>query len=87
MTTLLLILMFLSIVSYFFSLVTTGWPIMACLCSIILLSSTRSGAEFVLYKLKEMGKITQNDISLVMKEFEELDVDQSGTLSVYDLEV
>ncbi|KMT12933.1 hypothetical protein BVRB_4g090170 [Beta vulgaris subsp. vulgaris] len=44
------------------------------------------GAEFVLYKLKEMGKITQNDISLVMKEFEELDVDQSGTLSVYDLE-
>ncbi|XP_021771369.1 two-pore potassium channel 1-like [Chenopodium quinoa] len=43
-------------------------------------------AEFVLYKLKEMGKITQNDISLVMKGFEELDVDQSGTLSVYDLQ-
>ncbi|KAL2944947.1 Two-pore potassium channel 1 [Bienertia sinuspersici] len=43
-------------------------------------------AEFVLYKLKEMGKITQNDISLVMEQFEELDVDHSGTLSVYDLQ-
>ncbi|KAL9230007.1 hypothetical protein vseg_005409 [Gypsophila vaccaria] len=43
------------------------------------------GAEFALYKLKEMGKITQDDISLVMEEFEELDVDQSGTLSVSDI--
>ncbi|KAL2927810.1 Two-pore potassium channel 1 [Bienertia sinuspersici] len=43
-------------------------------------------AEFVLYKLKEMGKITQNDISLVMEQFQELDVDHSGTLSVYDLQ-
>lgn len=42
-------------------------------------------AEFALYKLKEMGKITQEDISLVMEEFEELDVDQSGTLSASDL--
>lgn len=44
-----------------------------------------SAAEFVLYKLKELGKITQDDISLMMEEFEELDVDQSGTLSVSDL--
>ncbi|CAO2835738.1 unnamed protein product [Amaranthus hypochondriacus] len=43
-------------------------------------------AEYVLYKLKEMRKITQKDISVVMKEFEELDVDQSGTLSVYDFQ-
>lgn len=41
--------------------------------------------EFILYKLKEMGKITQEDISMVMEEFEELDVDQSGTLSVSDI--
>ncbi|XP_021771422.1 two-pore potassium channel 1-like [Chenopodium quinoa] len=34
-------------------------------------------AEFVLYKLKDMGKITQNDISVVMKEFKDLDFDQS----------
>lgn len=44
-----------------------------------------SAAEFILYKLKEMGKITQEDISLVMEEFEDLDVDQSGTLSVSDI--
>ncbi|KAF7831280.1 two-pore potassium channel 1 [Senna tora] len=42
-------------------------------------------AEFIIYKLKEMGKISQEDISLVMQEFEELDVDQSGTLSISDI--
>ena len=42
-------------------------------------------AEFVIYKLKEMGKINQEDIRLVMEEFEALDVDQSGSLSVSDL--
>ncbi|KAK3199975.1 hypothetical protein Dsin_023390 [Dipteronia sinensis] len=42
-------------------------------------------AEFVIYKLKEMGKINQEDINQVMKEFEELDVDQSGTLSTSDI--
>uniref|UniRef100_A0A2P2K3L1 Calcium-activated outward-rectifying potassium channel n=1 Tax=Rhizophora mucronata TaxID=61149 RepID=A0A2P2K3L1_RHIMU len=42
-------------------------------------------AEFITYKLKEMGKISQEDISQVMEEFEKLDVDQSGTLSVSDL--
>ncbi|KAG8365148.1 hypothetical protein BUALT_Bualt18G0074200 [Buddleja alternifolia] len=42
-------------------------------------------AEFVIYKLKEMGKITQEDVSLLLQEFENLDVDQSGTLSTCDL--
>ncbi|KAK7299935.1 hypothetical protein RJT34_10764 [Clitoria ternatea] len=46
---------------------------------------TVGAAEFVIYKLKEMGKISQEDISLVMQEFEELDVDDSGTLTVSDL--
>ncbi|KAM7489261.1 hypothetical protein LguiB_026745 [Lonicera macranthoides] len=32
-------------------------------------------AEFVIYKLKEMGKISQEDVSLVMEEFEALDYD------------
>ncbi|XP_052177252.1 two-pore potassium channel 1 [Diospyros lotus] len=44
-------------------------------------------AEFVIYKLKEMGKISQEDIALVMEEFEQLDVDQSGTLSVSDITI
>ncbi|XP_059662399.1 two-pore potassium channel 1 [Cornus florida] len=42
-------------------------------------------AEFILYKLKEMGKISQEDIALVLEEFEALDVDQSGTLSTSDI--
>ncbi|KMS95936.1 hypothetical protein BVRB_003720 [Beta vulgaris subsp. vulgaris] len=42
-------------------------------------------AEFALYKLKEMGKITEEDLSLVMVEFKELDVDQSGTVSAADI--
>ncbi|KAK7363851.1 hypothetical protein VNO77_06010 [Canavalia gladiata] len=44
-----------------------------------------SSAEFVLYKLKEMGKINQEDISLVMEIFRKLDYDQSGTLTEADL--
>ncbi|KAK8527101.1 hypothetical protein V6N12_054327 [Hibiscus sabdariffa] len=42
-------------------------------------------AEFVIFKLKEMGKICQNDIALILEEFEDLDVDQSGTLSISDI--
>ncbi|XP_027333684.1 two-pore potassium channel 1-like [Abrus precatorius] len=44
-----------------------------------------SAAEFVLYKLKEMGKIKQEDISLVMEIFRKLDFDKSGTLTEADL--
>ncbi|PKU81117.1 two pore potassium channel a [Dendrobium catenatum] len=44
-----------------------------------------SAAEFVIYKLKEMGKINQEDVALVLEEFENLDVDQSGTISNSDL--
>uniref|UniRef100_A0A7N0RFG9 Potassium channel domain-containing protein n=1 Tax=Kalanchoe fedtschenkoi TaxID=63787 RepID=A0A7N0RFG9_KALFE len=42
-------------------------------------------AEFVLFKLREVGKINQEDIKLVMEEFEHLDVDQTGTLSASDI--
>ncbi|KAK8969581.1 Two pore potassium channel a [Platanthera guangdongensis] len=44
-----------------------------------------SSAEFVIYKLKEMGKINQEDVALVMDEFENLDFDQSGAISKSDL--
>lgn len=42
-------------------------------------------AEFILYKLQEMGKISEDDISLVKEEFERFDVDHSGTLTVSDI--
>ncbi|XP_047334508.1 two-pore potassium channel 1-like [Impatiens glandulifera] len=44
-------------------------------------------AEFVIYKLKEMGKISQEDVSLVMEEFKSLDLDQSGTISDMDIKL
>ncbi|XVF28051.1 hypothetical protein REPUB_Repub14bG0162200 [Reevesia pubescens] len=44
-----------------------------------------SAAEFILYKLKEMGKICQQDILLCMERFKTLDVDHSGTLTAADL--
>ncbi|KAM7270511.1 hypothetical protein ACFE04_029725 [Oxalis oulophora] len=44
-----------------------------------------SPAEFVIYTLKEMGKISQEDISLAMERFKKLDVDFSGTLTEADL--
>ncbi|GAV68803.1 Ion_trans_2 domain-containing protein [Cephalotus follicularis] len=42
-------------------------------------------AEFIVYKLKELGKINEQDIALVLEEFEYLDADHSGTISASDL--
>ncbi|TKW00640.1 hypothetical protein SEVIR_8G124600v4 [Setaria viridis] len=42
-------------------------------------------ADFVLYKLKELGKISQEEIAEFLEEFEQLDADSSGTLSPHDL--
>ncbi|KAJ4872056.1 Two-pore potassium channel 1 [Raphanus sativus] len=42
-------------------------------------------AEFILYKLKEMGKIDEEDIDGILQEFEQLDYDDSGTLTNSDL--
>ncbi|KAL3627281.1 hypothetical protein CASFOL_028644 [Castilleja foliolosa] len=44
-----------------------------------------SAAEFVVYKLKELGKISEDDIAMVMEWFKQLDVDQSGALTKDDL--
>jgi len=46
-----------------------------------------SAAEFALYKLKELGKISREDISEFLEEFDMLDADHSGTLSCHDLAV
>ncbi|XP_022967091.1 two-pore potassium channel 1-like isoform X2 [Cucurbita maxima] len=44
-----------------------------------------SAAEFVVYKLKEMGKINQEDVSPILDTFYKLDIDQSGNLTEADL--
>ncbi|KAJ1428654.1 Two pore domain potassium channel [Sesbania bispinosa] len=44
-----------------------------------------SAAEFIVYKLKEMGKISEEDIAVVMESFRKLDYDNSGTLTEADI--
>lgn len=44
-----------------------------------------SAAEFVVYALKEMGKISQEDVAVILERFKHLDADQSGTLTASDL--
>lgn len=44
-----------------------------------------SAAEFVVFKLKELGKIDQDDVAGILEEFRLLDYDRSGTISVDDL--
>ncbi|XP_057538342.1 two-pore potassium channel 1-like [Amaranthus tricolor] len=44
-----------------------------------------SAAEFIILKLKEMEKITEEDVSVLMECFRNLDVDDSGTLTEADI--
>ncbi|KAK1395455.1 Two-pore potassium channel 1 [Heracleum sosnowskyi] len=44
-----------------------------------------SVAEFVVYKLKEMGKISKEDVTMAMEHFRYHDIDHSGTLTASDL--
>ena len=44
-----------------------------------------SAAEFVIYKLKELGKIDEDDVLDVLKEFNALDHEQSGHLKCSDV--
>jgi Ca2+-binding EF-hand superfamily protein len=44
-----------------------------------------SKAEFLIFKLKECGKIEQADLVDFVREFNELDYDHSGTLCASDL--
>lgn len=47
----------------------------------------RSAAEFVIFKLKEVGKIAEEDVQDILKEFAALDYDESGTLNVSDIHI
>lgn len=44
-----------------------------------------SKAEFILYKLREMGKIEQKDIMQICEQFDILDDTQHGKLTLADL--
>ncbi|KAA8527058.1 hypothetical protein F0562_008713 [Nyssa sinensis] len=42
-------------------------------------------AEFILFKLKEMGKISDEDVTPLMEEFERRDIDKNKKLTVSDI--
>ncbi|KAG6382824.1 hypothetical protein SASPL_157465 [Salvia splendens] len=42
-------------------------------------------SEFVVYKLKEMGKVTEKDILQICKQFERLDEGNCGKITLADL--
>uniref|UniRef100_A0A7N0UED3 Potassium channel domain-containing protein n=1 Tax=Kalanchoe fedtschenkoi TaxID=63787 RepID=A0A7N0UED3_KALFE len=44
-----------------------------------------SAAEFILFKLREMEKISQDDVHMLLERFHNLDADHSGTLTAADL--
>ncbi|KAJ9685945.1 hypothetical protein PVL29_015027 [Vitis rotundifolia] len=44
-----------------------------------------SKSEFVIYKLKEMGKISEKDILLISKQFDSLDHTNCGKITIADL--
>ncbi|EFJ25541.1 hypothetical protein SELMODRAFT_450201 [Selaginella moellendorffii] len=41
--------------------------------------------EYMVYKLKEMGKLEKEDLEAIVRQFQELDVDRSGTISLQDI--
>jgi hypothetical protein len=46
-----------------------------------------SAAEFILYKLKELGKVNEADIVDIANEFCSLDYDQNGALKISSFHV
>ncbi|GFY88698.1 hypothetical protein Acr_06g0006380 [Actinidia rufa] len=56
---------------------------MKALQSLILTIYSKS--EYVIYKLKEMGKVTDKDIMLICKTFDRLDAGNCGKITLADL--
>lgn len=44
-----------------------------------------SKSEYAIYKLKEMGKISEQDVLKICKQFERLDAGNCGKISLLDL--
>lgn len=44
-----------------------------------------SKAEYVIYKLKEMEKVSEKDIILICKQFDKLDAGNCGKITLADL--
>lgn len=44
-----------------------------------------SRSEYVIYKLKEMGKVSEKDVMLISNNFDRLDTGNCGKISLADL--
>lgn len=51
----------------------------------LILMTSCSKSEYVIYKLKEMGKVTEKDILQITKKFERLDKGNCGKITLADL--
>lgn len=51
----------------------------------LILTTSCSKSEYVIYKLKEMGKVTEKDILQITKKFERLDKGHCGKITLADL--
>lgn len=56
--------------------------ISVCLIMLVLYCSK---SEYVIYKLKEMGKISEKDIMLICNKFDMLDTGNFGKITLADL--
>lgn len=48
-------------------------------------SSACSKSEYVIYKLKEMGKVSEKDIHQICQKFDKLDSGKCGKITLADL--
>ena len=53
---------------------------LSCICMAVF-----SKSEYVIYKLKEMGKIGEKDIMQICNQFSKLDPNNSGKITLPDL--
>ncbi|GAB4840467.1 hypothetical protein Ancab_021236 [Ancistrocladus abbreviatus] len=57
----------------------------AMACSATFFNGFVPKSEYVIYKLKEMGKVSENDILLICGKFDELDTGNYGKITLADL--
>jgi hypothetical protein len=57
-------------------------PVAGAYCNFFFFLFIFSKSEFVVYKLKEMGKISEKDVMLICEQFERLDSSKCGKITL-----
>lgn len=58
----------------------------ACVCTIVCAVQV-SVEEYIIFNLKQMGKVDEDTVQLLREQFKALDADASGELDADDLEL